>query len=76
MVHICSLSVVYLSYWVQQVYRLSLLRFEVSVNDAQAVEVVQSERQLCQVKLHILLREHHLEATRQTGGPTGRRFGK
>lgn len=40
----------------------SLLRLEVSVNDAQAVQVVQTQRQLSQVKLHILLREHDLYA--------------
>lgn len=39
----------------------SLLRLEVSVNDAQAVQVVQAQSQLSQVKLHILLREHNLQ---------------
>lgn len=37
-----------------------LLRFEVSVYDAQAVEVVQSQCQLCQIELYILLCKHHL----------------
>lgn len=39
----------------------SLLRLEVSVNDAQAVQVVQAQSQLSQVKLHILLCEHNLQ---------------
>lgn len=40
-----------------------LLRFEVSVNDAEAVEVVQSQSELCQVELHVFLCEHHLHQT-------------
>lgn len=45
-----------------------LLRFEVPVDDAQTVEVVQSQSQLCQVELHILLCEHDLQhGTRQVG---------
>lgn len=39
----------------------SLFRLEVPVNDAQAVQVVQAQSQLSQVKLHVLLREHHLQ---------------
>lgn len=42
----------------------SLLRLEVSVNDAQAVQVVQAQSQLSQVKLHVLLREHNLQGGR------------
>lgn len=38
----------------------SLFRLEVSINDAQAVQVVQAQSQLSQVKLHILLCEHNL----------------
>lgn len=43
----------------------SLLRLEVSVNDAQAMQVVQAQSQLSQIKLHVLLREHNLQ---QEGG--------
>lgn len=43
----------------------SLLRLEVSVNDAQAMQVVQAQSQLGQIKLHVLLREHNLH---QEGG--------
>lgn len=39
----------------------SLLRLEVSVNNAQAVQVVQAQCQLSQVKLHILLCKHDLQ---------------
>lgn len=38
-----------------------LLRLEVPVDDAQTVEMVQSQSQLCQVELHILLCEHDLQ---------------
>lgn len=43
----------------------SLLRLEVPVNNAQAVQVVQAQGQLSQVKLHVLLCEHDLQ---QVGG--------
>lgn len=38
-----------------------LLRFEVPVDDAQTVQMIQGQGQLCKVKLHILLRKHDLE---------------
>lgn len=38
-----------------------LLWFEVPVDDAQTVQVIQGQGQLCKVKLHILLRKHDLE---------------
>ena len=38
----------------------SLLRFEVSVDDPQCVEVVQRQGQLCQVELDIVFGKHHL----------------
>lgn len=42
----------------------SLLRLQVPVDDAQAMEVVQSQGQLGQVELDVLLREHHLASER------------
>lgn len=51
--------------WVVPVW-VVLLRFEVPIDDAQTVEMVQSQCQLCQVELHILLCEHDLQhGTRQ-----------
>lgn len=44
---------------------LSLFGFEVSVDDSQAVEMIQSQRQLCQVELHVLLCEHHLRGKKE-----------
>lgn len=44
-----------------------LLRFQVSVDDAQAVQVVQGQGQLGQVELDVLLREHHLASEREQG---------
>lgn len=44
---------------------LSLFRLEVSVNDSQAVQVVQSQCQLGQVELHVLLCEHHLRGDKR-----------
>lgn len=41
-----------------------LLRLEVSVNDAQAMQVIQAQSQLSQVELHVLLREHNLQGGR------------
>lgn len=40
-----------------------LLRLEVAVHHAQRVQMVQRQRQLRQVKLHIVLREHDLPRT-------------
>lgn len=49
---------------IKNVYSISvicvLLRFKVSVDDSQAMQMVQGQSQLCQVELHILLCEHHL----------------
>lgn len=42
------------------VYVYTLLRFEVSVNDAKAVKVVERQGEFSQVKLYVLLCEHHL----------------
>lgn len=39
-----------------------LLWLEVPVDDPQAVQVVESQCQLCQVELHVLLSEHDLQA--------------
>lgn len=44
----------------------SLLWLQVSVDDAQAMQVVQGQGQLCQVELDVLLREHHLQETEET----------
>lgn len=44
-----------------------LLWFEVPVNDAQTVQVVQGQGQLCKVELHVLLREHHLQHRKPSG---------
>lgn len=44
----------------------SLLWLQVSVDDAQAVQVVQGQGQLRQVELDVLLREHHLQETEET----------
>lgn len=44
----------------------SLLRLQIPVDDPQAVEVVQSQGQLSQVELDILLREHHLAGWERT----------
>lgn len=41
-----------------------LLWLEVSVNDTQAVKVIEGQCEFSQVKLHILLSEHHLQHTR------------
>ena len=38
-----------------------LLRFEVAVDNANTMQMVQSESQLSEVELHILLGKHHLE---------------
>ena len=43
----------------------SLLWLQVSVDDAQAMQVVQGQGQLRQVELDILLREHHLQETEE-----------
>ena len=40
-----------------------LFWLEVPVDNAEAVKMVESQRQLSQVKLDILLREHHLTQT-------------
>lgn len=47
----------------------SLFRLEVPVDDTQVVQVVQAQGQLSQVKLHVLLREHHLQ--KAGGGVSG-----
>lgn len=39
---------------------LVLLRFEVPVDDAQTVQMVQGQGQLCKVELHILFCKHDL----------------
>lgn len=44
----------------------SLLRLQIPVDDPQAVEVVQSQGQLSQIELDILLREHYLEGWERT----------
>lgn len=43
----------------------SLLWLQVSVDDAQAVQVVQGQGQLRQVELDVLLCEHHLQETEE-----------
>ena len=43
--------------WVQDSI---LLGFEVSVDDAQSMQMVQGQGQLRQVELHVLFCEHHL----------------
>lgn len=48
------------------VYVYTLLWFEVSVNDAKAVKVVERQGEFSQVKLYVLLCEHHLEANKCT----------
>lgn len=53
--------------------RYSLLRFQVSVDDPQAVQVVQGQGQLSQVELDVLLREHHLVTARGPGRSAGLR---
>lgn len=47
-----------------------LLRLQVSVDDPQAMEVVQSQGQLSQVELDILLGEHHLGRQNTVAGLT------
>lgn len=37
-----------------------LLWLEVSVDDAEAVKVIEGQSELSQIELHILLSEHHL----------------
>lgn len=41
-----------------------LLRFEIPVDDSQAVQVVEPQRQLCKVELDVLLGEHDLQEGR------------
>lgn len=52
-----------------KIQQILLFRLQVSVHDAQAVEVVEAQRQLCKVKLDILLCEHHLR-DKHTDGNT------
>ncbi len=40
-----------------------LLWLEVSVNDAQAMKVIERQSKFCEVKLHILFCEHDLQHT-------------
>lgn len=52
----------------------SLFRLEVSVDDTEAVQVVQAQGQLSQVELHVLLCEHHLhQAGAESAGAGGTR---
>lgn len=44
-----------------------LFWFEVPVNDAQTMQVIQGQGQLCKVELHILLGEHDLQHRKSSG---------
>ena len=48
-------------YWPGTVRNELLLRFEVTVDNANTMQMVQSQCQLSEVEFHILLRKHHLE---------------
>lgn len=52
----------------------ALFRLEIPVDDAESVQVVERERELREIELDVLLREHDLHTQDTTDKRTGRLY--